>query len=260
MNTNTTLPTSSLRQDSDDRTRFLAFDWVDGRGDRASVTIGLDLETHDGGQAGLKDNMDAMLAHVYLMGVDVSEDALVALRHVRDGLNINVTNQYNMIQERNGRIDQLEAALASALRVCDDKDVELTICREEVIQRTNERDALADSLDRTHLTPTEREQLLTEQLRATEAAREMLVLRERHKTYTARFTVTAEPERTERELNNISAVYDVSVDRYVEYNVSATIQCMPDELDNEVEELRESLGNCSGVTDVEYDGAEEDND
>lgn len=286
MNTNTTLPVVAVRRDIEDREAFLAIDWTDGRGDHASVTIGLDLGTHEGGQAGLRDNVEAMLQHTYLMGVDAHLSDL-------EGRN---TWQADRIESDQARIEQLEAALASALRVCDDKDVELGQLRDrtrpaaereqqletdlanakvvveqvqnEMEQRVRtmqtrydrvivEFDGIAEALmqeaiDRNWCSDYE---TFTNRVNSRTSILKLLV---REKTYIISFSVDAEPPRTQREITNISDVYNVEVEQIMQYSVSAQVTCSPDDIEAEVDRIRDELSECEGVTDVTHNETEED--
>jgi hypothetical protein len=154
MNTNTTLPVVALHHANEGPDRFLAFDWTDGRGDHASVTIGLDMATHDGGQAGLRDNMWALLQHVYLMGVDAASVEPV------DTTELLERNQRQMerietlvrdLEHVNG-LHANQARVITEMRVEHESVVEqgrilLESRAEQIRELTEERDALARSLD-----------------------------------------------------------------------------------------------------------------
>jgi hypothetical protein len=175
VNTNTTIPTVVVRDQETER--YLCFDWTDGQGIRDSVTLGLaDMHADPTVHADIARNVMRVLQHTYLKGVDAGEGIITGIEVDRLNAELVERNQRqesridgydDMLQERNARITQLEAALASALRVCDDKDEELRQVREvaeyregqimhgqqritEVERRLTEtedqRDAVADSL------------------------------------------------------------------------------------------------------------------
>jgi hypothetical protein len=445
VNTNTTLPVVTLTAGVDNPQQWLDFGWTNGVGERNSVTIGLDMLAHDGGQQGLRDNVWAMLQHVYLMGADAvggQDDDLVARNErqririeqlVRDLEHINGlhSNQARTINTMQSQLDEAIESYNTVRRHAESleetisqRDQAILGLHRDIAGVAEERDAVADSLDQaqvpveaiTNMTevtvPTvlvvdnaeavtiyragsnfnvghwgvhgddgkevlaanlrgaladafhagQREasqtdssqvqedmceqfrigyanggqpgaidrpveagsrqtmydmgrnarisdndmgvriealisrntevingwqqrwdRMLTEVTRLDammleqaqrrnwcrefdEFCREVgrvnriVVLTPRERSYSVTLTVEAEPRNTERELNNVSGVYNVEVDSCLRYDVRASFTCSPDDVDSHLDALVDSLNNCDGVTDVTAGDVEEEDD
>jgi hypothetical protein len=157
--------------------------------------------------------------------VETLRERLERVTHERDGLNQNIANQYNQLQEWQRRWDGVMT--------------EWTHISESLLQQAEDRSWCAE---------------YEEWCEKVNSRTRVLKVIARHKTYLVRYSVEAVPSNVERDLGMYGSV---DCDQNAMYTVSISIECKPDDLDQEIENHAENLSGVSQVLERNVGDAEQ---